>query len=439
LAISFIPLFAIGIAQYFGFNLIEERWFQQLFSSVSNVEFKLSSGVGWITSTLYNPNIVGSYVALLAPISVAWFTTAQNRRTLTWRWIWISTLLVMVAGSQSRAGFLGVLVGVGCLLLVLSLKRAISLRRARGLLLACVPASLLFLTPAHHIRDDFVFLGPQGWLKNMLSQKKEIRDLRVSGDWFVLDEGDCSLALRPNLTMKIGWEVLNAQLQPIPHSLNRISSNHELRLMEQSCAMWKISIFNNGDIPIARVFDGTGSVDAAFPDVGARVALLGSLLKPREAIVGWNFLSNEFASYRGYIWKRTWPLILNHPWLGHGQGTFPAVFPQDDLVGKMSTLGTGMLIDKPHSLYLGIAFSLGFPALIVLLFWWGNIIVAASIRYWNTGSSQDSTVSRYALPFAAGMTGYLVTGFFNDSNVAVAPVFWIIAGALSGILSARSS
>lgn len=435
LAISFIPIFLIGVAQYFGYKLLEETWFQQLFSLVSNIEFKLSSGEGWITSTLYNPNIVGSYVAILAPIAVACFVLAHTNHARIWSWIWVSSLFVMGVGSQSRAGFLGTTVGVSFLIIALSLKNQISKPKITALLLACIPASLMLLSPTHHIRDDFVFLGPQGWMKNMLAQKKTVRDLKVEGDRFILDEGDCSLALRPNRSQKIGWEVLNAQMQPIPHFLNTADSSLEIKLMEQPCAEWKISIFNNGSTPIARVFDGAGSVDAAFPAVGARVAILGSLLKPREAKVGWSFLSDEFASYRGYIWKRTWPLVLNHPWLGNGQGAFPAVFPQDDLVGKMRTLGTGMLIDKPHSLYLGVAFALGFPALIILMLWWGYLVLSAGIRFWNTPSDFEDSSFSYLLPFAAGITGYLVAGIFNDSNVTVAPLFWIITGALSGGLS----
>ncbi len=451
LALGFVPLFVVGILQYFGFNILEKKMFQMIFSEYADLSFQMSYGAGWVTSTLYHPNIVGSYVALTAPIALGAAWNSKTQKTIFANWLWFGATLVMGVGAQSRAGFLGVVIACLSLLFVFLLKKNAnssmenSVRRNSNthnfefLFVSLVPCVLLFFSPTHHIRDDLILAGPQGWAQNSFGAARKVLDLRVENDWFVLDEGACSLTLHPNSQKTEGWDVSNVARKPVSFSQSGKPFWGEIRLLDAACARWKLSMFQNGNTPFVRVFDGVGNVDVGFLPVGARVVYMGSLLKPQKAEAFNFFLSDSFASSRGYIWNRTLPLIKNKPWFGYGPGAFPVVFPQDDLAGKLAVVDTwnrvDVLIDKPHSLYLGIAFAAGIPALLLLLFWWIQTIVSAFVLLHRKTQSSVDVDFNQIISFALGLVGYLVAGFFNDPNVAVDPLFWIISGALTGVLA----
>jgi hypothetical protein len=431
--VGFLPLFAIGIAQYFGYIFLEERWLQSALSSVSQVSYTLAFGENWITSTLYNPNIVGSYVALMAPIALGFALYAISSTEKKIAWLTFSALLFMGVGSQSRAGFVGTIAACSVLIALSIFQRAFTPKHALLVVVAILPAALLFLSPKQHIRDDFLFTGPKGWAENFTQNHRPVRAVRVEEQWFVLDQDACPIAIRPNASASQGWDVRDANKMPIPYSFQGTPDNGNITLLDAACSPLKIITFRNGDALFAQLQNGPQHLTVGFPAVGARIAFLGSLLKPREPEILFSAMSDHFASFRGFIWKRSLPLVKESPLLGHGFGTFPALFPQDDIAGKMITLGANVLVDKPHSLYLQIAVAAGLPALLVFLVWMGAMLIKATRQHLHNPNPN----SALAWSFSLGLLGFLVAGVFNDANVAVAPLFFITAGACAAKILPR--
>ena len=77
-------------------------------------------------------------------------------------------------------------------------------------------------------------------------------------------------------------------------------------------------------------------------------------------------------------------------------------------------------------MYLQIWTQTGLFSLIafLLLFFWYFV---KSVRlYWN--SPLETVPQKIGITIMAALFGYMVTGFANDSTVAVAPVFWGMLG-----------
>lgn len=132
-------------------------------------------------------------------------------------------------------------------------------------------------------------------------------------------------------------------------------------------------------------------------------------------------------SGRGYIWSRSIPLLRDTWFLGHGPDTYAMYFPQQDAVGKLMYLGsTHKIVDKPHNIYLQQAINTGIISLLALLVLWGGYLLQSLIIYWQ--SDFKDWKARAGVAIMAAVAAYLVTGFFNDSVISVAPVFWILLG-----------
>jgi len=145
-------------------------------------------------------------------------------------------------------------------------------------------------------------------------------------------------------------------------------------------------------------------------------------------VPSWGFKGKEkMGSARGYIWSRSIPLLKDTLLLGRGPDTFAIYFPQNDYVGKLIAYNTsGMIVDKAHNLYLQTALQTGVLSLVALLTVF-VIYIANSLKIYSK-SNFNSFYEKTGLGIFLGITGYLSAGFFNDSVVSVAPIFWILLG-----------
>jgi hypothetical protein len=135
----------------------------------------------------------------------------------------------------------------------------------------------------------------------------------------------------------------------------------------------------------------------------------------------------RLGSSRGYIWSRTLPLLKETILIGHGPDTYAMYFPQDDVIGKLKFFSTPrIIVDKPHNMYLQTAINTGILSLFALFWLWGNYLYSSLILYFK--SDLNNWKERLGISLMGSVTAYLIAGFFNDSVISVAPVFWIILG-----------
>lgn len=160
---------------------------------------------------------------------------------------------------------------------------------------------------------------------------------------------------------------------------------------------------------------GLVTVVATPAQVGSRVA----------AIVATD--SGSVAS-RLYIWEQTAALIRARPVLGWGLETLREVFPYDREVLVRYFGSRPVIVDRAHNDMLQMAVSIGIPGAIAYLTFW-MLNVAAAVKMMSRARASGRIL---ALGLVAGLIGYLVQAQAAFSSVAVTPLVWLLAGAVSG-------
>jgi O-antigen ligase len=112
--------------------------------------------------------------------------------------------------------------------------------------------------------------------------------------------------------------------------------------------------------------------------------------------------------------------------LGAGPDMFPIAFPQDDYVGKLNALNLRTVVDKPHNMYVQMGVNTGVVSLLAMLSIFGMYVYDSLKLYINR--SFDHFTEYIGVGMFASVTAYLVSGFFNDQIISVAPIFYAMLG-----------
>jgi hypothetical protein len=179
-----------------------------------------------------------------------------------------------------------------------------------------------------------------------------------------------------------------------------------------------------------------GNVDINIIKLGDQYKILtpgGQFMDIQEEIGRWGFEGYErIGSSRGYIWSRTIPLLVNNNLFGYGPDTYALVFPQNDVFGKaLAFSDPWIIVDKPHNMYLQIGVNTGVISLLAFTALYLIYFIQSVLLYFK--GKLDSFMKVSGAAFLLATFAYMITGFFNDSVVSVAPVFWVLLGSGIGI------
>lgn len=424
----------LGIFQYTGHDLINSKIGKFLVIGNLSGQLSLMYEKGKLYGTLYHYDYVGSFVAIVLPLLV--ILTIFEKKLVYKIILGIGSLLSLwlLFGSTSRAGLIGVVVSFifGIILFGKTL-----LKRWKPILIGLL--SLIILVIAlNFATKGIIFERVPSLVSDALSIFKDTSNFDGSNYTPIKDikyvDGHSEVVL-PNETIKISYEnnnyvFRNSKDEIINYSENnRVFTTNDSNFKNISFKYTKTSgrkvgfiylsldgnaIFAfglNHDNTIHLVDSNTNNdIDVAHPEV-------------TKFLIG----KEKLGSSRGYIWSRSIPLIKNNLILGSGPDTFIFQFPQNDFIGKYYAYDTpNMLVDKPHNLYLQIALNDGLIALIAFLCIM-FIYIFDSIRLYAFKNNYNHS-QILGLANSLGIIGYLFGGFFNDSVVSIAPVFWIVLG-----------
>lgn len=137
---------------------------------------------------------------------------------------------------------------------------------------------------------------------------------------------------------------------------------------------------------------------------------------------------------RAYIWEKSLEMIKEKPIFGYGLDTFVYNFNQNDPF-KNSNLaeGYGVIVDKPHNMYINLAVGSG----IVSIFSFLAILLFVLIDLMKQKHCKNTINSRIKLSISFGTLAFLIQFLFNDSVVGTAIFFWINLGLLNSYLSSQ--
>lgn len=402
----------LGAMQAWGYDFFRTNMGNKVLNFMSEEVLKISFNfeIGRVYATLYNPNYVGSYVALVLPVIVS-LITLQNKINVILKNVFAVItafmLVVMLIGSQSVTGMAALAVAA----LLFAILFFVRWRKNKKLI--CISLAVVVF--------GCVFF---------VSRQKEVLDY--------------------------AW---NKMVHPV-------ANQHVINSIEQRDHRLIVST-NDGEMTIQFMGSGVGFTETELKDVevlhtsimqdektypavliktpsvskeymvvvksGYGDTTEFGMYNPFEKIAGirsietLGFKDNlHFGSRRGYIWSRTLPLLKNHILLGSGPNTFVYEFPNDDYVGLKNVGYAGQIVTKPHNMFLQIFVQTGFLSLLAFLGIFILYVVQCIKLY--AGKEKWTSADHLAIGICFGCIAYILTGLANDSTVAVAPIYWCLLG-----------
>ena len=451
-AVSSALLGLIGVTQALGHDFFKTRVGLKLIipsvhkDLLDNMSYTFSKQ---IYQTVYNINYVSFYLTLLLPIFGLLFINSVmkgKKENLGKKIMWgglFALLLFNMIGAASSGGFLGM--GVVIIFAVIFLNRKI--------LSWWKPVAILLL-----ITVAVGGVTADRWLPEIRNAVKTTLTAAVSTftaevhaaakkaktksyiDYMNVNTEDNSIDL------SINGNALTIMLIPDADTLMVgvfDDDGGQIGMTEQDgkffldddrfsmCSIVWVADDEDGNSYFALFTDGY-EWDFVIKDDGTHfINEIGNIaeLKQADAIGFKNHLS--FGTNRGYIWSRTFPMMLDTMFVGYGADTYCIYFPQNDYVGRYNAgweydPGLGAIIDKPHDMYMGMAVGTGgisMLAFLAIIFFY----FVQSIRlYWRR--EFNGFLEFAGLGIFLGALGFSVTGLVDDSSVSVMPLFYGLLG-----------
>ena len=412
--------------------------------------------------TLYNPNTLGKYAAMAAPILLACalaFDDWKRNSIIVRVGFFLSGVLMLVAvfGSRSLAGFLAVAAagGITAVTLVSRFVYQIVQNRAHesdndsqsstgiswvvaGLVLVILGIGLYFVPPV----NDRVNLALERASEAVLAEPELANDIVFDNNHMTLilsEQEQFSIIVSPNAFAEgtpftdSPWELYDPSGQPIPVN-NRVTH----RDTEGLVATYYYDVPGHGRVALMRFFHFFIFRDMAFTIYEGRLYALSpvsDLIDMSVTVPTIGFQGREmWGSARGYIWSRTFPLLPSRIIIGSGPDTFVQVFPQDDVIAKSFFLPSPYTpVDKAHNVFLQAWVNTGGISAIALLFLFVYYLFTAFVA--TVKSKMREGVFLFGLRFGllAGIGAFTVASLSTDSTIGSSGVFFVLLGIGYGI------
>lgn len=414
----------IGISQFTGHDFLQTSFAKHLMTSgVNGVDItKIATTIKekMVYSTLYNPDYVGSFMAITFPLFLSLSILLREKRYKIVFGFMSLFMFANLVGSRSRAGIFGVLVA---LLVFAVLYRRYIIKNCKHVIFF-VLGIIILLFLVNRVTGGAIFEKLS--IRNINTTQssintKQIENVSINNDTvsIFIQSDVLSVTLYKN-----GVQFKDSSNKIIPTKVN--NGKIYLNYYKYSDFSFQYGILNKNHVLVATI----GDVKLAFGLTDNGVKFLDSRyqLVDIQPVESFGFSGYEqLGSGRGYIWSRSLPLLKHTLLIGYGPDTFAAHFPQDDFIGKIKAFGSiGILVDKPHNLYLQTAINTGVVSLIALLGILGTYLIQSLKLYFNDAFCENYSV--FGVSVLVAIIGYLGAAFFNDSVVSVAPVFWILLG-----------
>jgi O-antigen ligase len=417
----------IGLIEYFWKSPLETKLLQHLVLPKEQWnqlgQLKITSYLGRITTTLSNPNYMGQFLVLIMPIFFKSLFNQDSHKN-SYRHIlyigisFISILTLFISGA--KAAIFAFFVG---LLIQLLLFRKHPIFKS---ILVILSVSLILFIITFSIQQADV-------LNRLLRNKPEETD-QMQNDLFINEinlekKGVVIKGTENQLTISYNQEkgidiYLNDQPMPFSRNENQYRlEGEEFSGVEITDYGTYFGVILKGNSPVY-LTKRNGIYYALGPN-GYLIDKINN--KPG---IGLDKRILSFATGRGYIWDISIPLLRNTVVKGYGADTGVFYIPQNDFAGKLNYhRSANMVIDKPHNIFIQIALNLGMASLVVffimlLIYYKTCYKIAINLEY----ARNNQELYYLFVSILSGVTNYLICSFFYDSNVSVAPIFWVLLG-----------
>ena len=427
----------LGLSQYFGFDFFKTSIGEWLISPsvLKGESLGFTFGKYTIYGTMYNTNFVGSFGALVLPITTLLYIFERDRKKCIILGIVALLAFSIWLGCNSRAGYLGIT--ATCIIGIIICRKIIKKYYKKIIILFTVFIAIIFIfntVSGGRTFNQFSRLNP-------VTEAEKIQNVNIQQQ-VRFDEvsiKDNSFIVKTNKETLIGiMEESHLSFMDENGTKLGVKINEEgiINFIDEEYYGYKFTMYEDQPSYIkaelyGRRWDLYVTGDQSFKVISFNNKLTDPIEAPRIKL----FDGREtFASNRGYIWSRTIPMLKDALIIGYGPDNYPLVFPQEDYVGRFNVGNKGMLdivIDKPHNMYLQTAINTGVISLLALGTIW-IMYLFDSFKIYIKGNMESFVEYMGAATFLS-ITAYLVAGLFNDNIISVAPLFWILLGMGIGI------
>lgn len=382
--------------------------FEELFMSVN---FNLPEGR--VYTTLYNPNYVGSLVALAFPLTLYSIVVVKKWWIKPFFALLLVPQMLSLIGSKSTGGLVAVVMTVVFIAIFLLIKfplhkivyvGAVTIVIITYLLLTRLTLFIpyydkimasLDADPESYVTTEFAsveYNHPE--IRYILQNGEYIDVAPIEGGLDVASEGEGEV-IQDQTNKRLIYKITSDEYikQVIYHYNENMVRVWVQNLQTEKTSESRFNYYYSNQFSV-----GTLPLDKDNYNADS---------------IGW-FENERFMSGRGYIWNRTIPMVLERPLFGYGADTYTANYPQGDLIYKQLIFyNHAIVVDKPHNLFLNIALNFGFVGLILFL----GISAYAMIR---------SRLDFLVIPILS----YFVVGLVNDSVVFGTYMIFVLFGLL---------
>jgi len=423
LTIGLGVMLVIGIMQAVGHDLFETKFVNALVSGFdSDGEISLVFEKGRVFLTVYNPNYVASYFALMIPIEVALLVKSKKWIYRIVYALFLAASLVCLLASGNRSGIVAfaVTIVVTAVLLYKQILKAWKIIIPAAAIAAVIVVA--FVSKNNFIIEKFV----------RLFSAPDVVEEAVSQ--IVTGDEDVAVTYLGN-EFRVSYEVyddgyvlhmLDADGQELSSTLDE--QNYIYTILDERFTGTTVQVVNlndqvalavrvdNRDWYFQKGEDGT----YYYYNVFGRWDKINN--PPRFAP---QFLEKKFEE-RGTIWSKTIPMLKNCLLFGTGADTYTMTYPQDDYVNKVYNGSQAAIAIRPHCFYLQVATQSGIPALIAVLVFYIWYFIT-SFRLYHTAAYQNG-MEIIGVGLMLATFTYMIISFLNDSTVSVAPIYWVMMG-----------
>jgi len=366
----------LGLLAFYRINILDNPVIQAIFISPEYARY-INEG-SLLSTTINNPNYVSGIAAVIFVIFLTRFLFSERIRDTIVYYLLLLCTFSMLLTATSTSGFLTLLVVVSFVLVpALQTGRIIQvLLKSAGLL-----ATLILIYMKCNSHNQAVYINTMGFMPYM--------------------------AVIPLLMLVV------VLLMAIGMRYKGLGKG----MAVMAVLLLIVGVFYSDNLKRIPVFNQVaGSISISEPDPAILIPdETGNLNLPSYG--------TGLGSGRVYLWTKTLSLIKEKPILGYGLDTIGYHFPHYDL-NNVSNISSG-ITDKPHNMYLALAFGSGIPALLALF----ALLIIYLKKNLFLYSIEINTHRRIMLLcIVGGCLAYLFQGIFNDSIIGTAPIFWIIFG-----------
>lgn len=493
LALSVLVVSIIGFTQFFGFDFLQTGFGKSLMLPSANqnlataLNFKFPEK--YIYSTLYNPNYVGGFFAMILPICLVLFISTKISYQKILYGLFCILSFICLLGSKSTTGYISTVIA-GIVMLIF-LRR--DLKRNLFSLITIIVCFGITTAVMNYTSGGVIFteLGLSKYFaynntnpKDSKNDSLPIQNVSMNSNTtgkvkfqtlalhnISKEETNTSITTESgtpapmNISNSITTPAKITDIKIDKNDLFLYVSNEDALVIKYDSTSTQLLLYDSSNKAVEFVSNNVDDMvvltfnDMRFQNI--KISIKNTLLAVEApnttfnlviTAEGFKFVTpsgqmndimnaesfgfkghEKWGSYRGYIWSRTIPMLKDTILIGHGPDTYAMYFPQNDYVGKMNHMDNiYIFVDKPHNMYLQIASNTGILSLIAFLVFAGWYCIS-SFKLYFKGGCNDYYVPGIACLVA--VCSYLVSSMANDSTISVSPVFWILLGI--GIASNR--